>query len=68
MLLKNADLGKKLKIIKLNDYKLKHLALQGAICFVLMRKKRYFVLQVLGRGRLALDINLENLIEVDYYG
>ena len=63
-----AQTNKKLKIVKLNNYKLKHLALQGAICFVLMRKKRYFVLRVLGRGMLALDINLENFIEVDYYG
>ena len=61
-----AQVNKKLKIKKLNSYKLRHLALQGAICFVLKEYKTFIVIEILGRGRSAIDFNLAKQIEIEY--
>ena len=61
-----AQINKKLKIVKLNNYKLRHLALQGAICFVLKKYKTFIVIEILGRGRSAIDFNVAKCIEIEY--
>lgn len=61
-----AQLNKKLKVKKLNNYKLRHLALQGAICFILKKYKTFIVVEFIGRGKTAMDFNLAKQIEVEY--
>ena len=61
-----AQINKKLKIVKLNNYKLKPLALQGAICFILKKYKTFIVVEIVGRGRSAIDFNLSKEIMVEY--
>ena len=65
MILYYGSLNKKYKIIKLNNLKLKHLALQGAFCFILEKKKGYFLLEIEGRGRVAVEKSLIMAIEVE---
>jgi len=65
MILYYGSLNKKYKIKKLNNLKLKHLALQGAFCYILEKKKDYFLLEIEGRGRVAIEESLVMAIEVE---
>ncbi len=55
----------KLKVVKVNNFKLRHLALQGAICFVLKKYKTFVVVEFVGRGKSAISHNLARQIEVE---
>ena len=59
-----AEKNVKLKVTKVNNYKLRHLALQGAICFVLKKYKTFVVVEFVGRGKSAIEISLAKQIEV----